>query len=136
MYKVWQLATVLWISWLSLQVNNDKFYALLNFEVIQCRRACFRGQNIQNWNQRWHIRKCPQRPITQISARAAQQVSNTTLTEVPVFGRCGLILINNMIEAMNFQQFENQSSERFLASISRYGGRSYAISKMVPKKSY
>ena len=59
-----------------------------------------------------------------------------TLTEVPVTGQCGLILINNMIEATNFQQFENQSSERFLASISRYGGRSYAISKMVPKKSY
>ena len=58
-----------------------------------------------------------------------------TLTDVPVIGRCGLTLINK-IEARNFCQFENQSSERLLVTNTRYGGGAHVISKTVRKKSY
>ena len=44
---------------------------------------------------------------------------NTQTEEVPVIGRCGLTLINNKIEAMNFRQFENESSEMFPATVNR-----------------
>ena len=58
-----------------------------------------------------------------------------TLTEVPMIGQCGLTLINKKIEARNFRQFENQSSERLLATITRYGGGTHVIFKTAPKKS-
>ena len=62
------------------------------------------------------VKACPEWAITEISARAAQQVCNLTLlTEVPVIGWCGCTLIDNVIEARNFGPFENQSSKVLLA---------------------